>query len=558
MGRLLTFFLGWLAVMVSAAAPPVSFVDVTAQAGIRFVHNSGAFGRKYLPETMGSGVMFLDVDNDGWQDVLLVNSRNWPERPGPRSLSALYRNNRNGTFTDITPGSGLDVELYGLGGTVGDFDNDGKIDVYLTALGSNRLFKNLGGGKFADVTSKAGVADGGFSTSALWFDYDADGKLDLFVSHYVEWSKETDLFCTLDGTSKSYCTPESYKGQSPTLFRNRGDGSFENVTRTAGLFDTSSKGLGVAMLDYDGDGRMDLFVANDTEPNRLYRHQGNGTFEDVAVAAGVAFSEAGVARAGMGVDASDYDSSGRPSLIIGNFSNQMMALYHNEGNGLFIDDAPRGAIGRASLLALTFGCFFFDYDLDGLPDIFAANGHVSDDIERVQNRVTYAQRPHLFRNLGKKQFEDVRPQSGAALQQALVARGTAYGDYDNDGDLDILITVNNGPARLFRNDGGNRNKMLRVRTIGAHSNHDGIGARVEVSVRGRQKIWQIVKSGSSYLSQSELPLTFGLGSAAGVDSVRVTWPNGKVEVTGPLQANQIVTIKEGSGVVGTQPLGARR
>ena len=557
MRLLLTIVLGSFAAMAAAAAPAVSFSDVTTQAGIRFVHNSGAFGRKYLPETMGSGGLFLDVDDDGWQDVLLVNGRNWPERPGPRTLPALYRNARNGTFTDITRGSGLDAELYGMGGAAGDFDNDGKIDVYVTALGGNKLFRNAGGGKFLDVTAKAGVADGGFSTSALWFDYDADGRLDLFVAHYVEWSRETDLFCTLDGKSKSYCTPESYKGQSPSLFRNRGDGTFENVTRKAGLFDTSSKGLGVAMLDYDGDGRMDLFVANDTEPNRLYRSRGNGTFEDVAVGAGVAFSDAGVARAGMGVDASDYDGSGRPSLIIGNFSNQMMALYHNEGKGLFIDDAPRGAIGRSSLLALTFGCFFFDYDLDGLPDIFAANGHVSDDIERVQSRVTYAQRPHLFRNLGKKQFEDARPQAGPALQQPLVARGAAYGDYDNDGDLDVLITVNNGPARLFRNDGGSGNRMLRVRTVGTASNRDGIGARVEVSVRDGSKIWQIVKTGSSYASQSELPLTFGLGQAAGVDAIRVTWPSGKVETTGPLQANQTVTIKEGAGVAGTTPIPAR-
>ena len=250
------------------------------------------------------------------------------------------------------------------------------------------------------------MADAGFSTSALWFDYDNDGKLDLFVAHYVDWSIEKDLFCTLDGKSKSYCTPESYKGQSPTLYHNRGDGTFEDVTRRAGLYDPTSKGLGVAMLDFDGDGRMDLFVANDTQPNRLYRNKGDGTFADAAVAAGVAFSEAGVARAGMGVDAADYDDSGRPSLVIGNFSNEMMALYHNEGTGLFIDEAPTSAIGRASLLTLTFGCFFFDYDLDGRPDIFAANGHVADDIERVQSRVTYAQRPHLFHNTGRGKFED--------------------------------------------------------------------------------------------------------------------------------------------------------
>src|SRR3954470_4205192 len=549
-----TFFVAGAPPSVSrAAGVAVTFVDVTEQAHIRFTHNNGAFGKKYLPETMGSGGLFLDVDGDGWQDLLLINSKNWPGRPGTRSLPALYRNAHDGTFVDVTRGSGLDIELYGIGAAAADFDNDGRIDIYITALGGNRLFRNLGGGKFADVTRRAGVGDAGFSTSAIWFDYDNDGRLDLFVAHYVDWSESNDLFCTLDGKNKSYCTPESYKAQSPSLYHNRGDGTFEDVTKKAGVADSSSKGLGVAMLDVDGDGRMDLFVANDTEPNRLYRNKGNGTFEDVALGAGVAFSESGVARAGMGVDAADYDGSGRPSLIIGNFANQMLALYHNEGRGLFIDEAPRSAVGRSSLLTLTFGCFFFDYDLDGLPDIFAANGHVSDDIERVQSRVTYAERPHLFRNAGSRQFEDVSRQAGPALQRAMVARGAAYADFDHDGDLDIIVTTNNGAARLFRNDGGSGNNVLRVQTVGTASNRDGIGARVALWVRGARR-WQMVKTGSSYASQSELPLTFGLGSATAVDGVRVTWPSGRVDSIGGLQANQTVTIQEGGGVVRQQPL----
>ncbi len=534
--------------------PPVVFTDVTAAAGVKFVHNNGAFGKKYLPETLGSGCLFLDVDNDGWQDVLLIDSTNWPGHAGPRSRPRLYRNNGNGTFTDVTKGSGLDVELYGMGGAAADYDNDGRTDVFITAVGGSRLFHNNGGGTFTDVTSRAGIAAGGFATSALWFDYDNDGKLDLFVARYVDWSIDKDLFCTLDGKTKSYCTPESYKGQSALLYRNRGDGTFEDVTKAAGLSDPTSKALGVAMLDVDSDGFMDLFVANDTQPNKLYRNRGNGTFTDVAVGAGVAFSEAGVARAGMGVDAADYDGSGRPSLVIGNFSNEMMALYHNEGTGLFIDEAATAGIARPSLLTLTFSCFFFDVDLDGRLDIFAANGHVADDINRVQPRVTYAQPAHLFRNVGAGRFEEITSELGAALQRPVVARGAAYADYDNDGDLDLLVTENHGPARLLRNDGGNRRNALRVKTVGTTANRDGIGARVEVVLAGGARQWQLVRTGSSYCSQSELPLTFGLGDAERVAEIRVKWPGGRVETIAGTPANQVITVQEGKGVIDAKPL----
>ena len=534
-------------------APAMAFTDVTAAAGIRFKHTSGAFGKKYLPETMGAGCAFLDFDNDGWQDILLINSTQWPGHGATKPFSALYRNNHDGTFTDVAKAAGLAVELYGLGVAAADYDNDGWVDVYVTALGGNRLFRNLGGGKFADVTAKASVGAGGFSTSALWFDYDKDGKLDLFVTRYVEWSVERDLVCTLDGTHKSYCTPESYKGQTALLFRNKGDGTFDDATQRAGLLNPASKALGVAMIDYDGDGWPDLFVANDTQPNKLYRNNGNGTFTDVAVSAGVAFSEAGAARAGMGVDVADYDRSGRPSLIIGNFSNEMMSLYHNEGMGLFIDDAPASTIGQASLLTLTFGCFFFDFDLDGLPDVFAANGHVADDIAAVQPRVKYAQLPHVFRNLGGRKFEDMAGKLGPAIQKAVVARGAAYGDADNDGDLDVLVSTNNGPAYLLRNDGGNRNGWLRVRTVGGPSNRDGIGAKVTVSLDNGAKIWGIVHTGSSYASQSELPLTFGLGPATKVAKVEVAWPSGGVDSATNVAARQTIMIREGKGVLPSTP-----
>jgi hypothetical protein len=543
---------------VAPARPsgPIEFTDITAQAGIRFKHNSGAFGKKYLPETMGSGVCFIDYDNDGWQDILLVNSMDWPGHKSGNSYPALYHNNKDGTFTDVTRQAGLAVEMYGLGCAVGDYDNDGYDDIYITTVGSNHLFRNLHNGKFADVTAKAGVADPGFSSSAVWFDYDNDGKLDLFVAHYVEWSIDTDQYCSLDNKNKSYCTPQRFKGQSSTLFHNKGDGTFENVTKKAGLYDPTSKALGVALLDYDNDGSLDLFVSNDTEPNKLYHNNRDGTFTDVAVAAGLAYGEAGTARAGMGTDAADYDNSGWQSLVLGNFTNESMSLYHNDGSGLFTDEAPRTGIATLSNKSLTFGTFFFDYDLDGLPDILAVNGHVSDDISVVQPNVKYAQPPHLFRNLGNNKFEEVTTKVGDALPHPVVGRGAAYADIDNDGDLDLVITANNGSARLLRNDNGNKNDKLRVKTIGTRSNRDGIGAKVTVKTANGTRLFAMVKTGSSYLSQSELPVTFGLGKpeAGKTVSVEIVWPSGHKDSISNVKANQFITVQEGKGIIAAHSL----
>jgi len=540
----------------SRPSGPIEFTDVTAKAGIHFKHNTGAFGKKYLPETMGSGACFIDYDNDGWQDILLINSMDWPGHESAKSYPALYHNNHDGTFTDVTRQAGLALEVYGMGCAVGDYDNDGYDDIYITALGSNHLFHNLRNGKFADVTAKAGVADPGFSVSAVWFDYDNDGKLDLFVGHYIDWSIATDQYCTLDNKNKSYCTPQTYKGQSSTLFHNKGNGIFENVTKRAGLYDPTSKALGIALLDYDEDGWLDLLVTNDTEPNKLYHNNHNGTFTDVGVAAGIAYGDAGTSRAGMGTDAADYDNSGHQSFVIGNFTNEGMALYHNDGTGLFTDQAPGTGIARISTRSLTFGTFFFDYDLDGLPDLLAINGHVSDDIAVVQPTIRYAQPPHLFRNLGKKGFEEVTTKVGPAMQKPIVGRGGAYADYDNDGDLDLLITANNGAARLLRNDNGNQNDVLRVKTIGTRSNRDGIGAKVTVTTAAGVRMSRMVKTGSSYLSQSELPLTFGLGKPEPGKTVSLTivWPSGQKDSIPGVSANQSITVQEGKGVIEAHPI----
>ena len=534
-----------------AQTPPapagVRFTDITAKAGIKFRHNSGRAGKKFMPETLGAGGAFFDADGDGWLDIVLINGRDW--KPKGKSLHALYRNNRNGTFTEVTKGSGLDVEMYGLGVAAADYDNDGKEDLYITALEGDRLYRNVtnaGKIRFQDVTAASGIKNANFGTSAAWLDYDKDGRSDLFVANYVQWSPDKDLWCSLDGATKSYCTPESYKGTSSKLFRNVG-GKFEDVSRKAGVSDPTGKALGIAVLDYNADGWPDLFVANDTQPNKLYRNQKNGTFAEEGLEAGVAFGEDGVARGAMGTDAADYDRSGRPHLLVGNFSNEMLALYHNEGNGIFVDEAPASAVGRASLLTLTFGAFFFDYDLDGFLDILAANGHIEEEIGRVQPRISYRQPPLVFRNLGGGRFEPATAKLGAEFNRPIVARGAAYGDIDRDGDLDVLLTSNHGPAYLFRNDGGNRNRWLCVRTVGTKSNRDGLGAVVRVtSASGKQ--WQMVRSGSSYCSQSDLALTFGLGKDPKA-TVEIEWPSGQKQRLADVAAGQLVTVEEGKGIV---------
>jgi enediyne biosynthesis protein E4 len=530
-------------------APGFRLVDVTAAAGIDFRHNNGAYGGTLLPETLGSGCAFLDYDADGWQDILLINGMDWPGHKRRRTTLKLYRNNRNGTFADVTRAAGLDVELYGMGVAVGDFNNDGFPDLYITCVGQSRLFRNTGKGRFIDITKASGL--GGreaFSTSAMWLDVDRNGLLDLFVCNYVRWSAEHDVFCSVDGKRKSYCTPEAYRGETCWLFRNRGDGTFEDVTATCGIFDSSSKALGVALIDHDQDGWPDIVVANDTQPNKLYRNQRNGTFKDVALEAGVALSDDGKARAGMGVDAADFANTGRAGIAITNFEGEMVGLYRPQEPGLYRDITMASGVGSASRTRLGFGCLFADMDLDGHLDLVVANGHIDDTVRNISGNTGYAQAPHLFRNQGNATFSDVAAAVGGGFAQPRVGRGLAYGDFDGDGDVDLLMTTNNGSPALFRNDQVAGHRSLRFRLQGVKSNRDAIGAVVRIYHGGASQT-RMVKSGSSYLSQSELPVTFGVGTRDRVDRVVIAWPGGSTEELKNLASGKAYVVVEGKGMV---------
>jgi len=545
--------------LTTAAAPPwilanptatlgFRLTDVTNAAGVQFRHNSGAYGGKLLPETLGSGCAFLDYDSDGWQDILFVNGMDWPGHKRQRSTLRLYRNNRNGTFTDVTRSAGLDVEIYGMGVAVGDYNNDGFPDIFITCVGQSRLFRNTGRGTFVDATRSSGLfGRQGFSTSALWFDYDRDGLLDLFICNYVRWSPQHDVFCSTDGSHKSYCTPEAYRGDTCWLFHNRGNGTFEDVTATSGIFDSSSKSLGVAMLDYDQDGWPDLLVANDTQPNKLYRNLKNGKFKDVAVEAGLAFSTEGKARAGMGVDAGDFDGSGKPGVAITNFDNEMIGLYRATAPGVFDDVSISSGIGAASRNSLGFGCSFLDADLDGFLDLAVANGHIDETVRNIRGNVGYAQPPQLFLNLGGGKFRDVAGQVGAGFESPKVGRGLACGDFDRDGDLDILMTTNNGPAYLYRNDQTANTRSIRFHLKGTQSNRDAIGSAIHIFHQGQRQS-RIVRGGSSYLSQSELPVTFGLGGLEKIDRVVIDWSSGRTEEYKDLRAGKTYNCMETKGI----------
>ena len=541
--------LGTRGLLAAPPAPPgFRFTDVTNAAGLHFKHNSGAYGGKLLPETLGSGCAFLDYDRDGWQDILFINGMDWPGYKLMYSPLRLYRNNRNGTFTDVTRSAGLELQMYGMGVAVGDYNNDGFPDIFVSCVGQSRMFRNTGKGSFVEVTNHCGLqGHSGFSTSALWIDYDRDGLLDLFVCNYVRWSPEHDVFCSLDGVHKSYCTPEAYRGDTCWLFHNRGDGTFEDVTAASGIFDSGAKSLGVAMFDYNADGWPDLLVANDTQPNKLYKNLKNGKFKDVAGETGLAFSTDGKARAGMGVDTGDFDGAGRAGVAITNFDNEMIGLYRSVREGVYDDVSVAAGVGLASKNTLGFGCTFLDVNLDGALDLAVVNGHIDDTVRNIRGNIGYAQAAQLFLNDGAGKFRDVAAEVGGGFDLPKVGRGLAYGDFDHDGDLDLLMTTNNGPAYLFRNDLTNGNRSVRFRLVGKKSNADGIGAVVRIFC-GELIESRMVRGGSSYLSQSELPVTFGVGRRDRVERVVIEWPSGRSEEFKDLAAGKAYACTETVGI----------
>jgi hypothetical protein len=525
----------------------VSFTDVTESAGIDFEHFNGAYGDKLLPETMGGGVAFLDYDSDGDPDLLFVNSTRWPFATGrygagPAPTSRLYANDGGGRFRDVTAAVGLDLSFYGMGAAVADYDADGDADVFVTAVGKNRLFENRGG-RFVEVTESAGV--GGdpseWSTGSAFFDHDGDGDLDLFVANYVRWSREIDLQLDyrLDGVGRAYGPPQNYQGTYPYLYRNEGDGTFVDVSAESGVQVANpatgvplAKSMAVAPVDVDEDGHMDLLVANDTTRNFLFRNLGDGSFEEAGEFFGLAYDRDGNATGAMGVDAAYHRNDANLAFLIGNFANEMTSVYVAQGDpSFYVDEAIGEGIGAPSRRALTFGLFFFDFDLDGRLDMLQTNGHIENEINRVDASQQYRQSPQLFWQAGAESsqlFVPVPAESAGDLMEPIVGRGSAYADIDADGDLDVVLTQVAGPPRLLRNDRPAANHWLRLELVGKAPNRDAIGARVVLVAGGATQRRQVMPV-KSYLSQSELALTFGLGDADSVESLTVHWPDGTVQ-----------------------------
>lgn len=523
------------------------FTDVTQDAGLgEFRHETGAEGDYLFPESMGSGCGYIDYDGDGWIDILAAGGGTWPRSTrSPVPAVSLYRNDGDGTFTLANREARLDgITSYSFGFAVADFDNDGDDDFYLTNVGENMLFRN-DGGYFTEVAAEAGVAGASvWSTSPLFFDADRDGHLDLYVGNYVVWTPETDLFCTLDGETKDYCTPQAYEGLPGRFYRNNGDGTFTDRTQDAGFHSATGKALGAIELDFNRDGHPDVMVANDTDPNQLFVNNGDGTFTERARISGVAVDESGKTRAGMGIDAGVVDSTGEVSIFVGHFTREMIGVWRHQRDGIFIDRSAVSKVGRPSLQTLTFGLFLFDADLDGHLDLLAANGHINPRIATILEGFSYAEPVHLFLNRGDATFEDAAPRIGGVLRDKLVARGAAYADFDRDGDLDILISENSGGLHLWRND-LNTAGYLRVHVEGRAGNRSALGTRL-VALTGTRRMERLVTSGASYLSASEQVATFGLGRHDAVDSLVVYWPSGRIDRWGSVLGGQDMYLIEGA------------
>jgi hypothetical protein len=539
----------------------VKFTDITRPAGITFTHENGAYGDKLLPETMAGGVAFFDFDGDGNQDLLFINSCYWPGHVPPgktQPTMALYHNDGAGRFTDVTRGSGLDISAYGMGVAIGDYDNDGRPDVFITAIGGNYLFHNESGGKFRDVTAEAGVkgAPEFWSSSAAWIDYDNDGKLDLFVCNYIRWSAELDLAAPyeLPNIGRAYGPPRNFQGALSYLYHNEGNGRFSDVSSAAGVQirhpNTKlpmAKSLAVSPVDVDNDGWIDLVVANDTVQNFLFHNSRNGTFDEIGARSGVAYDAYGLVRGAMGIDSARFRNDDRLGIAIGNFANEMNALYVAQRDSLlFADEATKEGMGPASQSLLKFGLFFFDYDLDGRLDVLTANGHLEPEINRVHANQQYRQPAQLFWNRGdiKAGFVPVPAEKcGTDLLKPIVGRGSAYADIDGDGDLDVVLTQIAGPPLLLRNDQKLGNKWIRLKLVGTRSNRDAIGAWIKVRVGGRVLSRQVMPT-RSYLSQVELPVTIGLGASEKVDSLEIVWPAGGTQKVPPPPLGRLTVITE--------------
>ena len=548
----------------SPGAQEVQFVDVTEQSGIAFVHVNGASGKYYAIETMCPGCGLFDCDGDGDLDLYLINGAPLPGFQTPVTpTNRLYRNDGGWRFVDVTVESGTGDTGYGMGCAVGDYDNDGDLDLYVTNFGCNVLYRNEGDGRFVDVTARAGVGDARWSSSAAFVDYDADGRLDLYLANYADFRLEDNRICSLPNTDiPGYCHPDVYPGTGDVLYRNEGDDAFRDVTREAGVYLPNGRGLGVLCMDFDSDGDVDIYVANDTMENYLFENGGDGTFSEVGLLSGAAFNEMGHTEAGMGVDGADVDGNGYPDIIIGHLASETNTLYMNNGDGTFTDMTAVLGIAAPSLVNVTFGQVFLDADNDGDADAFAANGHVVDNIGLVSDVYTYRQANKLYENVERGRFVDASARFGPAMQIRRASRGLAAGDIDNDGDVDLLVANVADRVDLLWNDGGNRNNWLMVKLVGgqgsgvggqgsgesrqAWSNRDGIGARVTV-VSGDLRQVKEVHSAASYQSAQDLRLHFGLGQRQRVDVVEVRWPSGRVERIPDVTPNRMLVVEEGAG-----------